>query len=78
MTTNIDDIHQQILIIKNQLNELAHDLTNAHDLDPDFTLIEIAKTLSCLLNISSRIYRLRPDLVPEHLKACDWHQYKPQ
>ena len=76
--TDIDSLHDQILQIKHSLQDLADDLTPAEELNPDFTLIEIAKIYTCLLNISSKIYQLRPDLVPEHLKDCTWHDYIPK
>lgn len=74
----IDRLHNNICKIGHEVQKLADDLTHQDVLDPDFTLIEIAKIHAALLNISAKIYVLRPDLVPEHLRECHWSDYTPQ
>lgn len=74
----LDKLHNNICKIGNDVQKLADSLTHKYELDPDFTLIEIAKIHASLLNISSKIYVLRPDLVPEHLRDCNWNEYVPQ
>ncbi|WP_174494140.1 hypothetical protein [Acinetobacter sp. Marseille-Q1623] len=75
---SLESLYKSIQEIGSEVQELANKLTFIEELDPDFTLIEIAKMHSSLLNISSKIYILRPDLVPEHLKDCEWTDYIPQ
>lgn len=75
---DLNSLHNRIKKIESEVQQLADELTFAYELDPDFTLIEIAKMYTCTLNIRSKIYMLRPDLVPEHLKDADWHKYIPQ
>lgn len=74
----MDELHNNIYNIGLDVQKLADDLTHVQELDPDFTLIEIAKIHASLLNISSKIYVLRPDLAPKHLQDCNWHTYIPQ
>lgn len=76
--SDLDSIYNTLKRIDTELLELADQLTYAHELNPDFTLIEVAKILSCLMNIKARIYVLRPDLVPDHLKEKNWSNYIPQ
>lgn len=76
--TKIDVIHNNIQIISAQVQKLADELTHAYELDPDFTLIEMAKIHSSLLNISSKIYILHPELIPKHLQDCNWNEYIPK
>ena len=76
--TNLDIIHKRIQNIESQVQDLADLLTHEYDLNPDFTLVEIAKIYSCLLNISAKIYVQRPDLVPSHLKDTKWDEYEPK
>jgi len=76
--TNFDTIHRCILDIEARVQNLADALTHEDELDPDFTLVEIAKIYSSLLNISAKVYVKRPDLVPEHLRDCNWEKYTPQ
>ena len=75
---DFEKLHYQVLDIGRVVQQLADNLTHADALDPDFTLVEVAKIHSCLLNISSKIYIHRPDLVPQHLHECDWRKYIPQ
>lgn len=74
----LEILNNVILEIGNEVQDLSNKLAFAEELDPNFTLLEIAKIHSCLLNISSKIYILKPDLAPEHLKECDWSNYEPQ
>lgn len=76
--TDFETINRIVQDIEARVQNLADSLTHEDELEPDFTLVEIAKIYSCLLNISAKIYVKRPDLVPEHLRDCNWDEYIPR